>query len=315
MFFIYNQVSTRIVHEELYEATFRRTGTQFEYQQEFQSTSREKVYSTIPAERMSKMHQLQSQEEQFDVDQSKNQITNSNTEAPSAVPYPDIAACSHSVSMHMTPIDGPCEINCNGELGGIYYLHNHELKLYFPPKCSKQSIKIVIHVYLSDKNPIKQGLQIGSAVFKFQSNVKVFDKAVTLRIPHYIKIKSDQDMQNMCFIVQRGNNEPDIRRDGHFPIKKSHGSLKIMQFCKIYVAYGDGKDQDQTKFKIDVRDQQNNNSSKRLEGQLIPPVNGFCQQNSQQYQSQQKAFGSFYSKSIMFVCMYPGIYVLTDLCR
>ena len=261
------------------------------------------------------MHQSQ--------DQSKNQTTNSSTEAPSAVPYPDIPACSHNVSMHMTPIDGPCEINCNGELGGIYYLHNHELKLYFPPKCSKESIKIIIHVYLSDKNPVKQGLQIGSAVFKFQSNIKVFDKAVTLRIPHYIKINSDQDKQNMCFVIQRGDNEPDIRRDGHFPIKKSHGSLKIMQFCKVYVGKLNDKDQlqDQTKFKIDVRDdqkqlcnQRNNNSSKKL-GQLIPPVNGFCQQNSQQFQSQQNTFGSFYSKSFIYVHMYFGIYVLTDLCR
>ena len=253
------------------------------------------------------------QEEQFGVDQTKNQATSSNTEAPNADPYPNIGACSHSVSVYTTPIDGPCEIHCNGETGGIYYLHNHELKLYFPPKCSKQNIKIVIHVYLSDKNPIKQGLQIASAVFKFQSNVKIFDKAVTLRIPHYIKIKSDQDKQNMCFVVQRGNNEPDIRRDGHFPIKKSHGSLKITQFCKIHIGYDDSKlhldkDQDQAKFKIGARhdqeqliNQQNNNSCKLLEDRLIPPVNGFCQQKPQQFQSQQKSFGSFYSKSFMYV--------------
>ena len=314
------------VQEELIKATFKKTDTQSDHQQEFQSTSRGKFYSTIP-EGISRTHQSQYQikleqtesqhmyqEERFDVDQTKNQTTSSSTDAPNGGPYPDIAACSHSVLMHTKPIDGPCEINCNGEIGGIYYLHNHELKLYFPPECSKQSIKIVIHVFLSDKSPIKQGLQIASAVFKFQSNVKVFDKAVTLSIPHYIKIKSDQDKQKMCFVIQRGNNEPDIRRDGRFPINKSYGSLKITKFCKICVAYGDSKlhldeDQDQTKLKIGARNgqeqllnQRNNNSCKLFEDQLIPPVNGFCQQKSQQFQSQQKRFGSFYSKS--FMCMY-----------
>ena len=181
---------------------------------------------------------------EFDIDLTESQTARNGMEAPNASQYSNgsLHPTNHSVSMHTKSIDGPCEIHCsNGETGGIYYLRNHGLKLYFPPKCSQKNIEIVIHVYLSDKSPIKPGLQIASAVFKFQSNIKLFDKAVTLTIPHYIKIKSDEDKQKMCFVIQRGNNEPVIRRDGHFPVKKSYGSLKITQFCKMVIGFGESK--------------------------------------------------------------------------
>ena len=249
---------------------------------------------------------------EFEIDQTKSQTASNDLEALNASQYSNgnLHPNNHCVSMHTKSIDGPCEIHCNGEAGGIYYLHNHGLKLYFPPKCSHQSIEIVIHIYLSDKSPIKSGLQIASAVFKFQSNIKLFDKAVTLTIPHYIKIKSDEDKEKMCFVIQRGNNEPDIRRDGHFPIKKSYGSLKIIEFCEVIVAYNPGKfhvgskDQGQTlgatngqgTFSI----QQNNNSYKWSNNHLTPQINGFCQQKSQQFQGQQRKFKTFSSKS--FVC-------------
>ena len=241
----------------------------------------------------------------------RNRTTSGTIVAPNRSPYPDITTCSHSISMCTAPVDGPCEIDCNGKMGGIYYLHNHGLKLYFPRKCSQQNIKIVIHVFLPEKSSVRQSLQIASAMFKFQSNIKVFDKAVTLRIPHYIKIESDQDQQNMCFVIQRGDNEPDIRKDGHFPIENSYGSLKITEFCKIFVAYDDSKlhsdeNQDEDKFTVGTKNEQgqhlnqpNDSSCKLAEGQLIPPVNGVYQQKSQQFQNQQEKLRSCLSKFVI----------------
>ena len=104
--------------------------------------------------------------------------------------------------MHTKSIDGPCEIHCNGETGGIYYLRNHGLKLYFPPKCPQQNIEIVFHIYLPDKSPIKPGLQIASAVFKFRSNIKLFDKAVTLTILRSNQMKISILLYNVATMSQ-----------------------------------------------------------------------------------------------------------------
>ena len=248
-------------------------------------------------------------EEQFDVNiaqVSKNQTIHSSV----AVSNSSAHSCISTYNpLHALPIDGPCEINCSGEIGGICYLHSHGLKLYFPPGCSQQNIKVIIHVCLSDKSSINNyGLQVASAVFKFQSNVKIFNKAVTLRIPHYIKIDSDQDKQNMCFVIQRGSSEPDIRKDGHFPIKKSYGSLKITQFCSICAGHDGNKlhpDKDQGQAsgiksnQGQLMNQQNNNLSK-LAGQKASSINGVNQQNSLhvQFHSTQEQPESSTSKSV-----------------
>ena len=255
----------------------------------------------------------QEREEQFDVNKaqvSKTQTIHSSVAVPNSTPHPQISANN---PLHALPIDGPCEINCSGETGGICYLHSHGLKLYFPPGCSQQNIKIIIHVYLSDKTSISNnGLRVASAVFKFQSNVKTFNKAVTLRIPHYIKIDSDQDKQNMCFVIQHGSSEPDIRKDGHFPIKKSYGSLKITQFCSICAGHADSKlnpDNDQCQANRIKSNQgqfinQQNNNSCKLSDQKAPSINGVIQQNSThvQYQSRQEQLESFSSKSVTCIC-------------
>ena len=268
-------------------------------------------YQTFqPAE---SQYEHQEREKQFDANKAqvtKNRTIHSSVSVPNSTPQPHISANNQ---LHALPIDGPCEINCCGEIGGICYLHSHGLKLYFPPGCSQQNVKIIIHVYLSDKSSINNnGLRVASAVFKFQSNVKTFNKAVTLRIPHYIKIDSDQDKQNMCFIIQRGSSEPDIRKDGHFPIKKSYGSLKITQFCSIYAAHAGSKlhpDNDQGEangirsYQGQLMHQQNNNSCKSLD-QKAPSLNGVSQQSSShvQFQSRQEQLEYFSSKSVTCVC-------------
>ena len=252
-------------------------------------------------------HKYHGREEQFNVNKAQVSKNLGTAAAPNSTPHP----CTPSSNpLHTLPIDGPCEINCSGENGGICYLHSHGLKLYFPPGCSQKNIKIIIHVYLSNKSSINNsGLRVASAVFKFQSNVKVFNKVVTLRIPHYIKIESDQDKNNMCFVIQRGSNEPDIRKDGHFPIKKSYGSLKITQFCSICVGYDDSKfysDKDQGQangIKCDQRQHlnQTNNNSCRLPHQKASSINGVRQQNSTQ--SRQDHLESFNSKFVTCICI------------
>ena len=45
--------------------------------------------------------------------------------------------------------------------------------------------------------------------------------------------------------------------------------------------------------------QQNNNSCKPSDNQLTPPINGFGQRKSRQFQEQQSKFGAFSSKSFV----------------
>ena len=299
--------------EELTKATYKKTSKKILPSVEISEKTQEGTseISSFNKPKGQPLHQEgQSMQEgkEFDIDLIKSQTASNGIEAPNASQYSNgsLHPNNHSVSMHTKPIDGPCKIRCSGETGGIYYLRNHGLKLYFPPKCSKQNIEIVIHVYLSDKSPIKPGLQIASAVFKFQSNIKPFDEAVTLTIPHYIKIKSDEDKQKMCFVIQRGNCEPVIRRDGRFPFEQSYGSLKIKEFCTIIVAYDESKlplgsnDQGQT---LDVTNGpetlQSNNSKLTCKLSDNQPINGMCQQTSRQFQGQQAKFGAFSSKSFV----------------
>ena len=301
--------------EKLAKATYKRTSKKIlpsvTIPEKIQEGTSEISSFNKPKGHDHTMHQEDQEGKEFDIDLTKSQTASNGIKAPTASQYSNrsVHPNNHSVSMHTKSIDGPCEIHCNGETGGIYYLRNHGLKLYFPPKCSQQNIEIVIHIYLSDKSPIKPGLQIASAVFKFRSNIKLFDKAVTLTIPHYIKIKSDEDKQKMCFVIQRGNNEPVIRRDGHFPVKKSYGSLKMTQFCKVVIGFGESKlslgseDQGQTlgatNGKGTLSFQQNNDSYKPSGNQLTPPINGFRQQKSRQFQGQQRKFEAFSSKSFV----------------
>ena len=131
-------------------------------------------------------------------------------------------------------VDGPYQINCDGQIGGAFVWNSCGLELTFPPKCSKQNIEITMSALLPVRNEVHPGVYMVSAVFKFHCNVKKFDKDFTLHLQHCINIKSSEDCHNMCFIIQHGNAS-DIKY-GHFEAGDSYGSIALNKFCRIAVA-------------------------------------------------------------------------------
>lgn len=132
-------------------------------------------------------------------------------------------------------VDGPYQINCDGQIGGAFVWNDCGLELTFPPKCSRQNIEITMTALLPVRNEVHPGVYIVSAVFKFHCNVKKFDKDFTLHLQHCINLKSSEDCHNMCFIIQHGDAS-DIKY-GHFEAGNSYGSIVLNTFCCISVAW------------------------------------------------------------------------------
>ena len=132
-------------------------------------------------------------------------------------------------------VDGPYQINCDGQLGGAFVWEDCGLELTFPPKCSQQRIQITMSALLPVRNEVHSGIFIVSAVFKFHCNIKKFDKPFTLCLQHCINLQSLEDCRNMCFIIQHGDAS-DIKY-GHFEIGDSCGSIKLNKFCCVSIAW------------------------------------------------------------------------------
>jgi len=144
----------------------------------------------------------------------------------------------HTGDIHMlltTQVDRPCHVTCSGQLGGTFHWEDHGLKLRFPAKCSIEDINITIIAYLPIKSSNLPGLQFASAVFQFKTNVNTFKEYITLRMPHYIKIKSQNDCSRMRFVIENDDKNIELKH-GDFAIGKPYGTLKIKKFCKIGIA-------------------------------------------------------------------------------
>ena len=132
-------------------------------------------------------------------------------------------------------VDGPYQINCDGQIGGAFVWEDYDLELTFPPKCSQQRIQITMSALLPVRNEVHSGIFIVSAVFKFHCNVKKFDKPFTLCLQHCINLQSLEDCHNMCFVIQHGDAS-DFKY-GHFEVGDSCGSIKLNKFCCVSIAW------------------------------------------------------------------------------
>ena len=163
-------------------------------------------------------------------------------------------------------VDGPYQINCDGQIGGAFVWNDCGLELTFPPKCSKQNIKITVSALLPVRNEVHPGVYIVSAVFKFHCNVKKFDKDFTLCLQHCINIKSSEDCHNMCFIIQHGDAS-DIKY-GHFEAGNSYGSIALNKFCCISVAWI-REILRSLNFQMIMPDNQNKEQPSRIDSEII----------------------------------------------
>ena len=74
-----------------------------------------------------------------------------------------------------------------------------------------------------------------SAVYRFNCNIKRFDKAVTLRLQHCIELQSPEDCQRMRFLLHHdGSND---MKYGCFEAGQSYGTVKLNKFCQIFIIF------------------------------------------------------------------------------
>ena len=132
-------------------------------------------------------------------------------------------------------VDGPYQINCDGQVGESFVWNDFGLKLTFPPKCVQRNIEIAISALLPIKTKVRPGVYLVSTIFKFHCNVKKFDKAFTLSLQHCVNLQSVEDCHRMCFIVQHSNTS-DIKH-GQFEVQGSYGSIALNAFCCISIAW------------------------------------------------------------------------------
>ena len=132
-------------------------------------------------------------------------------------------------------VDGPYQINFDGQFGGCFSWNECGLQLTFPHRCSQQNVEITMSTFLPFRNEIHPGLYIVSEMFKFHCNVKKFDKSFTLCLQHCIDLRSSEDCHNMCFIIQHGDTT-DVKC-GHFEVGSSCGTVELNMFCCISIAW------------------------------------------------------------------------------
>ena len=76
-------------------------------------------------------------------------------------------------------------------------------------------------------------MHIVSAVYRFNCNIKRFDKAFTLRLQHCIKLRSPEDCQKMHFVIQHDDSSD--TKYGCFEAGQSYGTVKLNRFCHIFI--------------------------------------------------------------------------------
>lgn len=136
---------------------------------------------------------------------------------------------------HLVHVDGPYQIECDGQLGGSFVWNDCGLELTFPPKCSQQNIKVTMSTFLPIRNEVHSGVLIVSAVYRFSCNVKHFDKPFTLCLQHCINLQSSKDCHKMFFVTQH-DDRIDISC-GRFEVGTFHGTLNLNKFCIKYICW------------------------------------------------------------------------------
>jgi len=89
--------------------------------------------------------------------------------------------------------------------------------------------------FLPIRNEVHPDVYVVSTVYKFDCNIKHFDKPFTLHLQHCVKLQSSEDCYKMFFISQHGDRT-DIKH-GNFEIGNSYGTLKLNRFCIKYICW------------------------------------------------------------------------------
>ena len=161
-----------------------------------------------------------------------------------------------AILLHSIHVDGPYQINCDGQTGGSFAWSDCGLELTFPPKCAQQNIQVTMSAFLPVNQEVHPGVYIVSAVYKFDCNIKHFDIPFILCLQHCVKLESPEDCRKMQFFPQHGDNI-DIKH-GNFEIGKCYGTLNLNRFCVKCITYST---QEKNYLDEDVLPNQNDHNS------------------------------------------------------
>ena len=135
-----------------------------------------------------------------------------------------------STEVSLIPVGKSEDIKCDGKCGGSYLWKRHGFALMLPPDCANGAVNVTVQAYL----PIStQEHPIVSAVFDITANIKEFEKPVTLRLPHCVNVKSEDDKEMLSFLLLY-NDSPTFKK-GSFEIGESVGSIELTNFCKVCI--------------------------------------------------------------------------------
>ena len=99
-----------------------------------------------------------------------------------------------------------------------------------PPDCANGTVNVTIQAYL----PIStQEHPIVSAVFGITANIKQLEKPITLRLPHCVNVKSEDDKKMLSFLLLYTDSH--TFEKGCFEIGESVGSIDLTNFCKVCI--------------------------------------------------------------------------------
>ena len=122
------------------------------------------------------------------------------------------------------------KVQCDGKHGGSYLWKEHDFKIILPPGCTDETITMTLEAYLPSST---QKNSLVSAVFNAHTNVRAFKKPVTICFPHCAVIKSEEDKENLFFLIL--HNESYEFKKGCF--ENSFGSIELTEFSKLSISY------------------------------------------------------------------------------
>ena len=96
------------------------------------------------------------------------------------------------------PVGKPEKLLCNGKDGGSYLWKRHGFEIILPPGCANGPINVTLEAYLPSGT---KEHEIVSAVFGVNASIPEFKKPVTLRFPHCVNIKSEEDTKKLRFLL------------------------------------------------------------------------------------------------------------------
>ena len=130
----------------------------------------------------------------------------------------------------LIPIGPSGEVECDGKCGGVYQWEGHDFTIILPPDCTDGTVAFTVEAYLPSST---QEHCIVSAVFKINTKIDNFKKAITIRFPHWVNVKSEKERQRLHLLIC--HQDSCYIENGYFEVGKQFGSIKISKFSPIFV--------------------------------------------------------------------------------